>query len=128
MSKLEEIILCAYCLTRHHAGNSYECMLAIKAQLAAAEATIMSVVRTICGTDDEGNPTSRINFLQRLRQLVEAEKYPNPDYILTIRCMRHVAVPQFNTSENGKGECGACIGEQLAAAEEEIVRLRGQIK
>lgn len=32
-----------------------------------------TIVATIGGTDDEGNPTSEINYLQRLRRLVEIE-------------------------------------------------------
>ena len=33
-----------------------------------------SIVDTVGGVDDEGNPTSELNYLQRLRQLVKKEK------------------------------------------------------
>lgn len=32
-----------------------------------------TIIATIGGSDDEGNPTSEINYLQRLRHLVEIE-------------------------------------------------------
>ena len=35
---------------------------------------LYTIIKTIGGTDDEGNPTSEINYLQRLRQLVYAEQ------------------------------------------------------
>lgn len=44
-------------------------------ELAALKFTI---VTTIGGTDNEGNPTSEINYLQRLRRLVDAEKENQP--------------------------------------------------
>lgn len=44
----------------------------------AAESTIMAVVHTIGGTV-EGAPTHRGNFLQRVRELVDAERPPAPD-------------------------------------------------
>ena len=44
----------------------------LRAQRAAAEAAISSVVHTVGGTV-EGHPTSEINYLQRLRELIRAE-------------------------------------------------------
>lgn len=46
--------------------------LDLQKQLHAA--TKHSVIATVGGTDYEGHPTSSINFLQRLRILVEKEK------------------------------------------------------
>lgn len=55
--------------------------------------------------------------------------------VLRIRCYEHAEVPQYNESEHGGGECGACaviacvaqttsdLREDLAAAEERIVAL-----
>lgn len=44
----------------------------LQTRLAASEATISAVVQTI-GGEVEGMPTSRVNFLQRLRELLEEE-------------------------------------------------------
>jgi len=33
--------------------------------------------------------------------------------VLTIRCLRHLLVPQFNRNEHSGGECGACIAEEI---------------
>lgn len=87
----------------------------LRAELAIEKLAMSNVIAIIGGTDDEGNPTSRINFLQRLRKLVkfEREMYPDPSDILRIRCIKHRDVPQFNTNESGKGECGACIAEDF---------------
>lgn len=34
--------------------------------------------------------------------------------VISIRCLKHYAVPPYNRNEHGGGECGACIAESPA--------------
>jgi hypothetical protein len=87
----------------------------LKADLEIERLAIYNVITTIGGTDYEGNPTSRVNFLQRLRQLLEFEAaIPKLEDLISIRCLKHRNVPAYNHNENGIGECGACIAEELS--------------
>jgi hypothetical protein len=73
---------CRDCKTRFIPEGKYPAMLAerdgLRKELSIERqwhaATKHSVIATIGGVDYEGNPTSTINYLQRLRILIEAEK------------------------------------------------------
>ena len=56
-------------------GCGHEAELALLSDEREYVSAIKSaIVDTVGGTDDEGNPTSEINYLQRLRRLVKAEQ------------------------------------------------------
>ncbi len=55
---------------------------------------------------------------------VEAAFIRGVESVMTVRCVKHVAVPPRNTNEAGGGECGACIAEEGERLQDELEGMR----
>lgn len=47
--------------------------------------------------------------------------------VIMIRCIRHVSVPQQNSSESTGAECGGCIAEKLYQLRDKVERYASSI-
>lgn len=59
---------------------------------------------------------NQLEAVTKERDSIESQLHEQFKGVLSIRCMKHINVPQQNKNEHSGGECGGCIAEELESA------------